>query len=418
MGLFDRFKKQSEKENTQAGEVVTKEKVQEAQAEEKAGKTETAGEEMNASKRFTLMVEDSFLLKDDKGVVVVGNLHGSLCKGDVVYVIQPNGAITRSFVEAMEIGPGKVAEQAENEKVAIQLKDIKSKDQLPKFTVLTGIKPQTVVETDVDTENPQLLGLSMEYKEYYKDNQYMNLLIFVMVHAHYVVPVNAESLNGEKLENGADLKRNAKLHFPSLKNPIEQDRSVFPAFTDGTALANWKNLFSEKYPKQTVLLTFQEILPICRGTGIVINPFGPIPIPLMPEQIQQIVNLEGYQKEFGEGQQDALKKMPIDPEGKLLIGVPKENEEIKLLKEAIIRYAESVEEIRRVDFLLKMDTQKQRAYLCVVDCPEQDAEKIFASIHAAASPYMNEVKKMEFLLNGKSKLANDVVNEKSCIYEA
>lgn len=430
MGLFDRFKKQNKQDEQEIEEAKAtfskeKEEVEEVkkqiQKEVEAVKAEVAqeeSEEPNEPERFTLLVEDCFKLKENQGFVLVGNLHGVLKKNDAVYIIHPSGAIHHSKVEALEVGPGRATERAENEKVAVQLKDLDAQVQIHKFTVLTGIKPQKVTENDAETENPQLLGMSMEYPQYYQDSNYLNLLIYVLVHANYVVPVHIEGTLKEKVENVAQLKDKSVLRFPSLQNHNDPKQSVFPIFTDSVALDNWKNIFDENHPKQTILLKFQEILPICNGTGIVINPFGPMPVPLTSEQIRQIVNLEGYKNEFGESEIVEASKGADGQEPKLMIGVPKETEEIRLMKEAIIAHAKSIKEIQRVDFLLKVDAQKERAYVCIVDCPQEEATKFFTGIHKAAAPYMKEVKRLEFLLFGKTKLACDVANEKSCIYEA
>ena len=48
-------------------------------------------------------------------------------------------------------------------------------------------------------------------------------------------------------------------------------------------------------------MTFQEAVSVCQGKGIVINPFGPMAISVSSENIQQILNLESYKKEFLEG---------------------------------------------------------------------------------------------------------------------
>ena len=425
MGLFDRFKKQNKQDEQEIDEAKAtfskeKEEIEDAkkciQEELKTVKEEAV--KPGEPQRFTMLVEDCFKLKENQGFVLVGNLHGILKKNDAVYIIHPSGAVYDSKVEALEVGPGRAVERAENEKVAVQVKDLDAQVQIHKFTVLTGIKPQNATENDTETENPQLLGLSMEYPQYYQDSNYLNLLIYVLVHTNYVVPVHLDESVREKVENIAQLKDKSVLRFPSLQNHNDPNLRVFPVFTDSVALDNWKTIFNEEHPKYTMLLKFNEILQICNKTGIVINPFGPVPIPLTPEQIQQIVNLEGYKSEFGEVSQVKTPEEPAKQEAKLMIGVPKETEEIRLMKEAIIAHAKTVREIQRVDFLLKVDAQKERAYLCIVDCPKEDAAKFFTGIHKAATPYLNEVKRLEFLLFGKTKLASDVANEKSCIYEA
>ncbi len=433
MGLFDRFKKQNTQEAVKPEKAEEKVEAVEAVAasvEEKVEAVEAVAEAMEkkaeafeavaetveekiaeGDRRFTLMVEESYKISEETGVIMVGNLQGSIQKGDTVYVIHPSGNIGITKVEALEVGPGRATDVANNERVALNLADIKEKNMVPKFTVLTSIKPQTVVESGVKVENPHLLGLSADYSKWVQDMAYLNILIYVICHTNYVVPVSMDTN-----PNGGN---QPMLRFPSLQNPADRTQNIFPVFTDDVALDKWEGIFDEKHPKNTTNLKFPEILSICNGTGVVINPFGPTPIYLSPQQISQIVNMEGYKQEFGAKEGDNVQKVPMEQEqgANILVGVPKENDEIRMIKEAIEAYAKQEQNIKRVDFLLKVDVKQERSYLCVVDCEEELAPKLFSGIHQAAAPYFKEVQRMEFLLHGKSKMAVDVVNEKSVIYQ-
>lgn len=452
MGLFDRFKKQKNAEVQETQQTVEAPKAAEEIKEEEAKAVETPVREkepkeepvkvMNEStaepvkavdepatvtgeaevtekkkteqefRRFTLVVEDLSVLPEEQGVVAGGILHGSLQVGDEIFIIHPMGNIITSTVDGIEVGPNQTAERAENQKITVLLKGIKTATQMPKYTVLTSIKPQTTVDTRVAVENPQLLAMSLEYPRLCKDNNYMNIWIYVVCHAHYVVPARMDGESTSKAQQGT------KTHFPALQNPTDKSKNVFPIFTDWAAMSNWKNLFDEAHPPKAIIMRFPDVVAVSKGCGIVINAFGPTYV-LLPEQmIEYIVGMEGYKQEFGGTPAETVKKMQMEQEAKVVVGVPKENEEIKLIKEALVTLAEREKEIQRVDFLLKVDVQKERAYLCIVDCPEEQATKLFTGIHKAVAPYLNEVKRLEFLLYGKTKLANDVVSEKSCIYQA
>lgn len=437
MGLFDRFKKQknvevqeevqqaveeiaeAKAEAQQAVEEIAEAKAEAQQAAEEIAeaKAQDAAEEIaeakadpNEVRRFTLLIEDLSPLPEEQGVVVGGILYGTVQKGDEIYIIHPMGTISTTKVDGIEVGPNQTADRAQNQKITMLLKGVKDVNQVPKYTVLTSIKPQTTVDANTAVENPQLLGLSMDYPRLCKDNTYMNLLVYVVCHANYVVPA---SVDKAAAENG-----DTRMRFPSLQDPADKSRNLFPVFTDYAALANWKNLFDENHPPKAIIMPFPNAVKVCNGNGIVINPFGPMPILLADKMIEQIVGMEGYKKEFGADPVETVKKVQMEQEAKVMVGVPKENDEIKLIKEAMIAQAKKEAEIKRVDFLLKVDVQKERAYLCIVDCPEEQATKLFTGLHKAAAPYFNEVKRLEFLLYGKSKLANDVVSEKSCIYQA
>lgn len=464
MGLFDRFKKQKNEaaealkateavqETEAAKEEVSKEKeaeeistakaepskaaeetetakaeVQEAVSEPTARKKEAVNQEAKVqenkaeakeNRRFTLLVESLSALPEAQGVVVGGNLYGTVQVGDEIYIIHPMGNIITTKVDGIEVGPNQTSDKAENQKVTILLRDIKEVEQVPKYTVLTSIKPQTTVDTRVAVENPQLLGMSMDYPRLCRDNTYMNLMIYVLCHAHYVVPTSVDQEPVQTGEETATIQQNTRVRFPALQNPADKSKNVFPIFTDWTALANWKNLFDETHPPKSVIMRFPDVVAVSNGSGVVINAFGPTPILLTEALIEQIVGMEGYKQEFGSNAAEAVKKMQMEQDAKVMVGVPKENDEIKLIKEAMLVQAEKEKEIQRVDFLLKVDVQKERAYLCIVDCPEEKATQLFSAIHKAVAPYLNDVKRLEFLLYGKTQLAKDVVSEKSCIYQA
>ena len=155
MKFLDRFKK---KDNTQV---------------KNTGEHQSTA---NDDRRFTLVVDDTFQLLDNKGIVVAGKVHGKVKVGDAVYIFRPGGSVMLTQVHSMEIGLGTTATEAENQHVAIRLTDIKDKKEIAKFSVLTSIRPQTVVDVNTAVENPYLLGLSMDYSQYYQNNEYYNLL--------------------------------------------------------------------------------------------------------------------------------------------------------------------------------------------------------------------------------------------------
>lgn len=402
-----------EKIVTEEASVMPEESKEEKKAEAVAGVA-------NDGRRFTLLAEDAHEMENNQGIVIGGMLHGSIQKEDTVYVLLPNGMITLTKVDAIEVGPGQYAERAENQKAALHFHDIKELNKVPRFSVLTSIRPQTTVDVSTSIENPQLLGLSIDYPRLCKDQTYLNLLIYVVCHTNFIVPT---SMDKEPQKNGdgtATFTQRTMVRFPSLTDPNDKSKTLFPVFTDWSALSNWKNIFDEKHPAKTMIIKFPDAVAISRGNGIVINPFGPTSILLSSETIAQIVNMEGYKKEFGKEaeQTSAVQKVETNKEAKFWIGIPRENNEVKLVKDGLIAFGKRTEEVKRIDLLLKMDEEKNKAYLCVVDCPEEDAAKYFEKIHKAVGPFLAEIRAMEFLVYGKTKMAQDVVSEQSCIYTA
>lgn len=436
MGLFDKFKKKASEEEpvvetkTEEAEVAEKAESEEAvqSAEEAEAPTEPEEEASesvredvdDADRRFTIMVENAYQLEEDNGVVIVGNLHGKIKKGDKIYVLFPNNRMITSTAEEIEIGPGKRVTEAEDEKVALQIYEIKKKEHMPPFTIITNIVPNPDAEKPREVENPMLLGMSMEYPKRGPEPAYNNILIFMLCHTRYVVPARLafhEAAPGKAPD----------IQFPSLLDPSDTSRHVLPVFTDWNALSRWEGIFDEKHPEQAAILTFQEAVSVCQGKGIVINPFGPMVISVSAENIQQIINLETYKKEFGTGEAaqekkpepaQNVKQTAAEQKPQMMLGVPKpDNPEVKAVVDAIVAYAKTDAAINRIDLLLKVDLQQKKSFVCVIDCVKEQTARIGKAIENAAGPKLKEVEKLEFFLYGSAQFVNNMVSEKSIIYK-
>lgn len=95
----------------------------------------------NNNQGFSLVVEDSFQLMQNKGIVVAGFLHGEIKVGDKAYVTHPDKRVTETQIAGIEIGAGKQAERADNQHVALWFETIKQKEDVQVSSVVTGNKP-------------------------------------------------------------------------------------------------------------------------------------------------------------------------------------------------------------------------------------------------------------------------------------
>lgn len=440
MGLFDKFKKKNAEEAkdikvgmpeteeaveevTEEAEVVAEAEKTEVSQEVSETKEETAEESTENNeeedRRFTLLVEKAYQLEDENGVVVVGNLHGKLKKGDKIYVLFPNNRMLISTAEEIEIGPGRRVTEAEDDVVAIQIFEVKKKEQMPAFTIITNIVPSPDAKEGKELENPLLLGMSMEYPKYGQEVTYNNLLIYIMCHTRFVVPAKMN------MDNAAPGKV-PMIQFPSLADPDKKGSYSLPVFTDWNALSRWDGVFDEKHPGQSVVMPFQDAVSVCKGRGIVINPFGPMVISLSEENIKQIVNMESYKREFGSGEasqkpnpvQQGQQEVKRQNQPQMMLGIPKDDKpEVKAVKEAIITYAKQDADIKRIDLLLKVDLQQRKSFVCIVDCPENETARISAAIQNVVRPQLKEVNDIDFFLYGSAKFVNDMVTEQSVIYQ-
>lgn len=248
----------------------------------------------NDGRRFTMLAEKVILLEGGQGIQVTGVIYGNLQLDDLVYFILPNNMIMYSRVDGIEIGEGQSAGKAENQGVVLFFKDIKDVNCVPKYTVLTSIHPQDRTEEQATVENPHLLGLSRDFHRLSGDSEYFNIFIYVLCHAYFLVPVKTPEGGGKEMEG--------QVQFPSLKDPKNPNKTLFPVFTDWLTLVGWQALFEEGKPPKAVVLRFPEAVNICKGSGMILNPFGPTAIMISDKLIEQIVNVEGYKKEFCSGE--------------------------------------------------------------------------------------------------------------------
>lgn len=299
-----------EEENCEETLVENKAEAEE-QVKEEAPKSDVAAknsepqmaEVANEGRRFTLLVENAKQLAEPEGIMIAGMLYGKVQVGDVVYMLLPNHTMMTSQIDALEIAAGQNADSAENQKVVLQFKEIKDINQVPRYTVITSIRPQDKPSTDTTIENPHLLGLSMDYPRLNKDPLYMNLLIFEICHAYFLVPARVNNNPVKNADGTATFQQDTQIRFPGMPDPTDSNKSVFTIFTDWLALANWKNLFDETHPPKAIIMRFPDVINVCKDSGVIVNPFGPTSIYLPNDVMKKITSLEGYKQEFGTTQQ-------------------------------------------------------------------------------------------------------------------
>lgn len=314
MGLFDRFKKKNAPEVIEEEVKLPQEETPVAEIKEEApvvekkeavaAPTQTKQEEpkiaevANEGRRFTLLVENAKQLSEEEGIMIAGMLYGTLRLGDEVYMLLPNHSMRITRIDGIEVAEGQNADSAENQKVVLQFKEIKDINMVPRYTVITSIRPQEKPTVDTTIENPHLLGLSMDYPRLNKDPLYMNLLVFELCHAYFLVPARVAA-NPVKNEDGTStFKQDTQVRFPGIQDPSDSNKSAFTIFTDWLALANWKNLFDENHPPKAIIMRFPDVVNVAAGNGVMLNPFGPTSIFLPAEVIKKITELEGYKQEF------------------------------------------------------------------------------------------------------------------------
>ena len=364
--------------------------------------------------RFTLMVE-SYVVVEGKHFSVEGQLFGNAKEGEKVCALHRDGTISHLTIMKIEKGCALVAKSDKEEqektletpetqgqrrvKLFFARKDILSPDW--KYAVITDIPYQIEANVNQAVENPYLLGLSRVFFEKQGEGEFLNLFFRELVRSHYLVAIETDgSLPMGEKDGSVTLKAGMKLTIPHVT--MDRGESALPVFTDWFALgamdqqmgamnqqmeAGWK--------RETMIAGFPQIVSmLTKGEGFVINPYGPQLFYVSPELIHNLMRSPGYQSEFGEAK---VQSMELEKDTEVLLGYPKENEEVEALHRRLISFAKTHSEIAMLDMLLKRDESGTTSYLIIVDMPEEHCHECFKEIYESCRDLLHRVPYMDFV---------------------
>ena len=250
-------------------------------------------------KRCSLLVEEIFESARIQGIMVIGNLHGRVREEDTMYLYQPGKPVKEVQVIGIELGPREVVETAKDCQVGIGL-DIEDINEVSKFAVLSSVKPAEGEMAQRVIENPRLFGLMMEYGRLYQNAAYMGELLYELCYAKFVIPLYMERPPLPQEDGTMAFGEETFVGFRSLKKPGDDSQIVFPAFTDEVATLGWKDAFQTGQPKRFATMQLPHLLvEVDRGhAGLVINPFGPVPVFFPKELLAQVEQSEVFKERY------------------------------------------------------------------------------------------------------------------------
>lgn len=364
--------------------------------------------------RFTLMAE-SYAAVEGDCFSVEGQLFGNAKEGEKVYALHRDGTISHLTIMKIEESTT-FAEQVKKEeqeetietpetqgarsvKLFFSRKEALSPDW--QYTVITDIPYQIEANVNQAVENPYLLGLSCVFFEKQGESEFLNLFFRELVRSHYLVAIETDgSLPIGEKDGSVTLKAGMKLTIPHVT--MDRGESALPVFTDWFALgamdqqmgamnqqmeAGWK--------RETMIAGFPQIVSmLTKGEGFVINPYGPQLFYVSPELIHNLMSSPGYQSEFGEAR---VQSMEVKNDAEVLLGYPKENEEVEALHRRLISFAKTHSEIAMLDMLLKRDESGTTSYLIIVDMPEEHCHECFKEIYESCRDLLHRVPYMDFV---------------------
>ena len=375
--------------------------------------------------RFTLMAESYAVVEGDR-FSVEGQLFGNAKEGEKVIALHRDGTISHLTVIKIEESTT-FAEQVKKEeqeetpetqgqrrvKLFFSRKEALSPDW--KYAVITDIPYQIEANVNQAVENPYLLGLSCVFFERQGEGEFLNLFFRELVRSHYLVVIETEGglPKGEK-DGTVTLKAGMKITIPHVT--MDRGESALPVFTDWFALgamdqqmgvmnqqmgAGWK--------RETMIAGFPQIVSmLTKGEGFVINPYGPQLFYVSPELIHNLMSSPGYQSEFGEAK---VQSVEVKKDAEVLLGYPKENEEVEALHRRLISFAKAHPDIAMLDMLLKRDETGTSSYLIIVDMPEEHCHERFKEIYESCRDLLHRIPYMDFVTLQRGDFAKGVRTE-------
>ena len=361
--------------------------------------------------RFTLMAE-SYAAVEGNRLSVEGQLFGNAKEGEKAYALHRDGTISHLMIMKIEESTT-FAEQVKKEeqeetpesqgqrrvKLFFARKDILSPDW--KYAVITDIPYQIEANVHQAVENPYLLGLSRVFFERQGEGEFLNLFFRELVRSHYLVAIETDgSLPIGEKDGSVTLKAGMKLTIPHVT--MDRGESALPVFTDWFALGamdqQMEALNQQKEAggkRETMIAGFPQIVSmLTKGEGFVINPYGPQLFYVSPELIHNLMSSPGYQSEFGEAK---VQSVEVKKDAEVLLGYPKENEEVEALHRRLISFAKTHSEIAMLDMLLKRDESGTTSYLIIVDMPEEHCHECFKEIYESCRDLLHRVPYMDFV---------------------
>ena len=361
--------------------------------------------------RFTLMVENYAVVEGDC-FSVEGQLFGNAKEGEKVYALHRDGTISHLTIMKIEESTTfseqvKKEEQEETPetqgarrvKLFFSRKEALSPDW--QYAVITDIPYQIEANVHQAVENPYLLGLSRVFFERQGEGEFLNLFFRELVRSHYLVAIETDgSLPIGEKDGSVTLKAGMKITIPHVT--MERGESALPVFTDWFALGamdqQMEALNQQKeagWKRETMIAGFPQIVSmLTKGEGFVINPYGSQLFYVSPELIHNLMSSPGYQSEFGEAK---VQSVEVKKDTEVLLGYPKENEEVEALHRRLISFAKTHSEIAMLDMLLKSDTDGTKSYLIIVDMPEEHCHECFKEIYESCRDLLHRVPYMDFV---------------------
>lgn len=392
---------ETDEEEAAAKEAARKAHQEQLEANRKAAEAAKVREELaktlpNDGRRYFMLAEE-VTVDEDEQIKITGNIFGDIRVGDEIYIYKPNNLATAAKVTGIYgVNAEKEAEAAKNSRVQISI-DYKLNGAdvtkiIPRFAVVSDVRPQISKDGKMPQENPALFGVTLGYKDFKDDRDYNGAFITSLAGSKLIIPVNSSK---EDLEN-------KKINFKMIKH---EDKVFLPTFTDWATLRMWKDLFEGDTMPNAICIPFMDLAKVTAKDGVdfMINAYGPTAIHLPRQVIDSLFDAKKKADEKRKLQEQVVKAKDAK---NIMVGEPPINDETKAIREALREYAKNTPAIAKFGFLATNKGGKM-GYLLVVDCPDANKADIAAGMVAAAKPYMNKIKSIAFSVYAQTQFADE-----------
>jgi hypothetical protein len=260
----------------------------------------------NADRRFVCLVEDKFNyhLDSDDITVVSGTVHGTVSKGDEVYIIDHTGKTLLADVRQLESVNDSGKEHPDSftdGPVALVLGV--SPSEIDKYCVVTNIRPWISKDVNTALENPYLVGM-LYGNDFRDDPLYFGKFVYALAHAHYLTAITLSKPPVDKGNGTSVIEARTQINFHMLSNNSYPGKGTIAVFTDWVELNKWKDAPRDSDGEiQTMILKFPDIVHLAVNpavNGCVINAFSELNLFVPTSMIDNITSLEGYRMEHGD----------------------------------------------------------------------------------------------------------------------
>ena len=360
----------------------------------------------------------------EQGLLVEGTAYGDVSKGEEVYLYTPDNKTLKTKIVDIRTEPGVHEETVSNRRCILEI-DGSDIEEVQKYTVVSNKGYELPAEGQTaPIANPRLLGLSLDFNRFVRDNEYFSTLVNAIVRSNF--------LTNAKMDQMKSPDGKARIGLMSLSDPDNPGKRYIPVFTDDVSINLSRDDMKES-DLQKLSLSFPQLARFSTmngNSGFVINPFGPVSIKVPEDLIKDILSNPDFAKMFPE---EASRKAPgrnvPGPGGsgapapgpgqiQVAIGIPADDDEFRAVSSSVAKYCAGNPHIHRVGIVMKMvKGRKDVAFLGIVDCDKGRENDCFRGIFAAAKPHLIKDRKLEFMKYADAPFADDYFSKQEWVYK-